>query len=280
MAMHIIKDRVIYGHPCFGGNRHKNGRIHLAVAPRCNIKCGYCERKHDCANESRPGVTSLVLTPAQALGKVREVMADDELSTVIKVIGIAGPGEPLANESTFETFRLVKEEFPDLLFCLSSNGLALPERISDLAELNLHSLTVTINAVNAAVGARIYSHVIHEGQCYRGEEGADILIHNQFEGLRRAAEQGLVIKVNTVLIPGINDSQIPLIAERVSQAGAFVMNIMPLIPRAELSSISPPTGEYLESVRTQNERSIAQFRGCQQCRADAVGLVGTGCSSV
>ncbi len=139
MAVHIIKDRVIHGHPCFGGNRHKNGRIHLAVAPRCTIKCGYCERKHDCANESRPGVTSQVLTPAQALGKVREVMADDELSKVIKVIGIAGPGEPLANESTFETFRLVKEEFPDLLFCLSSNGLALPERISDLAEINLHS---------------------------------------------------------------------------------------------------------------------------------------------
>ncbi|HEX2769821.1 MAG TPA: nitrogen fixation protein NifB, partial [Geobacteraceae bacterium] len=57
----------IQGHPCFGGNHHKNGRIHLAVAPKCNIKCGYCTRRHDCANESRPGVTSRILTPQEAL---------------------------------------------------------------------------------------------------------------------------------------------------------------------------------------------------------------------
>ena len=28
---------------------------------RCNIQCNYCDRKFDCTNESRPGVTSGVL---------------------------------------------------------------------------------------------------------------------------------------------------------------------------------------------------------------------------
>ena len=274
------KDRVVHGHPCFGGNRHKNGRIHLAVAPQCNIKCGYCERKHDCANESRPGVTSRLLTPQQALEKVREVMSDGQLGKIIKVVGIAGPGDPLANESTFETFRLVKAEFPDLLFCMSTNGLVLPDRIDELAGINLHSLTVTINAVDPAVGALIYRHVIYKGKHYQGEEGAAILVKNQFEGLRLAAELGLVIKVNTVLVPGVNDLQIPLIAGKVSQAGAFVMNIMPIIPQAELSHVVPPSSDYLEIVRAANERVIAQFRGCQQCRADAVGLIGAGCSAL
>lgn len=274
------KDRVVHGHPCFGGNRHKNGRIHLAVAPQCNIKCGYCERKHDCANESRPGVTSRLLTPQQALEKVREIMADEQLGKIIKVVGIAGPGDPLANDSTFDTFRLIKGEFPDLLFCMSTNGLALPDRIHELADINLHSLTVTINAVDPIVGARIYRHVIYNGKHYQGEEGAAILINNQFEGLRLAADLDLVIKVNTVLVPGINELQIPLIAEKVSQAGAFVMNIMPLIPQAELSHIAPPSSEYIETVRVANERVIAQFRGCQQCRADAVGLIGGGCASL
>ncbi|MEI6207701.1 MAG: radical SAM protein [Desulfuromonadales bacterium] len=274
------KDRVVHGHPCFGGNRHKNGRIHLAVAPSCNIKCGYCDRKHDCANESRPGVTSRVLTPLEGLEHVRGIMADEALGKIIKVIGIAGPGDPLANDSTFETFRLVKAEFPELLFCLSTNGLLLPNRINELADINLHSLTVTINAVDPVVGARIYRHVIYKGNHYRGEEGAGILIKNQFEGVRLAAELGLVVKVNTVLTPGINDDQIPLIAERVSAAGAFVMNIMPIIPQAELSHVAPPAIDYLESVRSDNERVIAQFRGCQQCRADAVGLIGGGCSAL
>lgn len=272
------KDRVVHGHPCFGGNRHKNGRIHLAVAPRCNIKCGYCERKHDCANESRPGVTSRLLTPREGLEQVRNIMADSTLGSIIKVIGIAGPGDPLANDESFETFRLVKEEFPDLLFCLSTNGLALPDRIPELAEINLHSLTVTINAVDPDVGAKIYRHVRYRNKVFHGRDGAAILIHNQFEGLRLAAELGLVIKVNTVLIPGVNDGQIPLIAEKVRDLGAFVMNVMPIIPQAELSHVPRPTPEYLEQVRSANESIIAQFRGCQQCRADAVGLIGGGCA--
>jgi nitrogen fixation protein NifB len=211
---------------------------------------------------------------------VRGIMSDEKLGKIIKVIGIAGPGDPLVNEETFETFRLVKSEFPGMLLCLSTNGLLLPRRIDELAMMDLHSLTVTINAVDPAVGARIYSDVIWAGIHYRGEEGAAILIENQFEGVRRAAELGLVVKVNTVLIPGINDDQIPLIAERVSEAGAYVMNIMPLIPRAALSSVAPPSTEYLEKVRAANETIIAQFRGCQQCRADAVGLVGGGCSTL
>jgi len=271
------KDRVVHGHPCFGGNRHKNGRIHLAVAPRCNIKCGYCDRKHDCANESRPGVTSRLLSPREALEHVRGIMADKQLGAVIKVIGIAGPGDPLANDETFETFRLAKDEFPDLMFCLSTNGLLLPDRIADLAHIRLHSLTVTINAVDPAIGAQIYRHVIYRGSHYRGEEGAAILIRNQLEGVRLAAELGMAVKVNTVLIPGINDRQIPLIAGKVSELGAFVMNIMPIIPQAELTHIPPPSPEYLESVRSANEQVISQFRGCQQCRADAVGLIGAGC---
>jgi nitrogen fixation protein NifB len=214
------------------------------------------------------------------LEHVRTIMSDSRLATLIKVIGIAGPGDPLANQETFDTFRLVKAEFPGMLLCLSTNGLLLPERIDELATMDLHSLTVTINAVEPAVGARVYRNVFWRGVHYGGEEGATILIENQFEGVRRAAELGLVVKVNSVLMPGINDDQIPLIAERVSQAGAYVMNIMPLIPQAALSHVTPPSAEYLEEVRAANETIIAQFRGCQQCRSDAVGLIGGGCSSL
>ena len=56
-------------HPCFNPDvKGKFGRVHLPVAPKCNIQCGYCNRKYDCVNESRPGVTrplakaSLIIT--------------------------------------------------------------------------------------------------------------------------------------------------------------------------------------------------------------------------
>ncbi|MBV5339059.1 MAG: radical SAM protein [Deltaproteobacteria bacterium] len=264
----------IQGHPCFGGNHHKNGRMHLAVAPKCNIKCGYCTRKHDCANESRPGVTSRLLTPEEAIIKVREVMASPIVGPIIKVVGIAGPGDPLANEATFETFRMVKEEFPHLMLCMSTNGLLLPESIDRLYELGLHSLTVTINAVDPEVGAKIYGHVIYHGVHYTGLEGAKILIANQFEGLKRAGELGLTIKVNSVLVPGVNDDQIPLIAAKVKELGAFVMNIMPIIPQADFADIEPPSEARMTEIRKANEGIIGQFAHCKQCRADAIGLIG------
>ena len=77
---------VLQGHPCFGGDRHKYGRLHLPVAPACNIQCAFCVRKHDCVAESRPGVTSRVLTPRQALQRVRLVMEDPRMREVIRVV--------------------------------------------------------------------------------------------------------------------------------------------------------------------------------------------------
>ncbi len=274
MAEACTTRKNIQGHPCFGGNHHKNGRMHLAVAPRCNIKCGYCTRRHDCANESRPGVTSKLLTPREAIAKVREVMASEIMGQLIKVIGIAGPGDPLANEETFETFRMIGEEFPHLIKCMSTNGLLLPERIDDLEDLGLHSLTVTVNALDPVVGAKIYSFINYRGSMHHGEEAAAILIANQLEGLRRAADYGMTIKVNTVYIPGVNESQIPLIAEKVKSLGAFVMNVMPIIPQADFSAIVPPTPVEIAAVQAANEKIIGQFKHCRQCRADAVGLIG------
>ena len=274
MANSCTGRKSVHGHPCFGGDRHKNGRIHLAVAPRCNIKCGYCTRRHDCVNESRPGVTSRVQTPAEALVTVREIMASETLGPVIKVVGIAGPGDPLANEETFTTFRLIDEEFPQLIKCLSTNGLQLPDKIDQLFELDLRSLTITINTLDPAVGGQIYSWISYRGRRYTGAEAAAILIANQLAGLRLAVDFGMTVKVNTVLIPGVNEAQIPLIAEKVKELGAFVMNVMPLIPQANFATVTPPTAAELEQVRSANERIIGQFRHCQQCRADAVGLIG------
>ena len=169
--------RKIQEHPCFSKNAsHLFGRIHLAVAPKCNIQCNYCIRKFDCVNESRPGVTSKVLTPGEALERVREVL---EQVHYIKVVAVAGPGEPLYNEETFETFGLVKEEFPHLIRCMSTNGLLLPDRIDDIEELGISNVTVTLNAIDPNIGKNIYSFVNYEGKRYKGLEEAEIWPKNQ-----------------------------------------------------------------------------------------------------
>ena len=60
----------INNHPCYSEGAHQHyARIHVAVAPACNIQCNYCNRKYDCSNESRPGVTSSKLSPEEAVEK-------------------------------------------------------------------------------------------------------------------------------------------------------------------------------------------------------------------
>ena len=146
-----IRDRV-FNHPCYSEKAHHHfARMHVAVAPACNIQCHYCNRKYDCSNESRPGVVSEVLTPDQAVKKTKAVAANIPQMTVL---GIAGPGDPLANpERTFATFRMLSEQAPDIKLCVSTNGLALPDSVDELAKANIEHVTITINCVDPDVGA-------------------------------------------------------------------------------------------------------------------------------
>lgn len=263
-------------HPCFGGDHAKSGRIHLPVAPGCNIKCGFCERRFDCANETRPGVTSKVLTPEQAVERVGLVKRHMQQmgGAQLKVVGIAGPGDPLANPKTFETFEQVKLAFPEMHLCLSTNGLLLTEHLDRLAGLGLHSITVTINALTPQTGAKVYEWVRYHGVRFDGKEGAALLIERQLAGVRQAAAAGMLVKVNHVYIPAINDHETLDLAVEARALGAVMMNIVPVIPLGLFKQVVPPSAAALEMVRNQAELVLSQARHCKLCRADAAGVVG------
>ena len=264
--------RKIQSYPCFSKEAaHRFGRIHLPVAPKCNIQCNYCVRDFDCVNESRPGVTSQVLSPAEALERVQEVVARFDN---IRTVGIAGPGEPLVNKQTFETFQLIKDSLPDLHLCLSSNGLLLPDKLEALHDLGVGTITVTMSAIDPDIGKEIYAWVAYGGSTYYGRDAAEFLLSKQLEGIKGAAERGMVIKVNSVMIPSINDHHLVEIAKKAKELGAFVQNIMPLIPQAKFAQLRPPTLEDRKRVQDESAAIIGQMRHCRQCRADAIGLIG------
>ena len=162
-------------HPCFNAKvKGQFGRVHLPVAPKCNIKCNYCDRKYDCVNESRPGVTSTVLSPEQAGVYMEKVL---EKEPRITVAGIAGPGDPFANgEETMETLRLIRQKFPQTILCLASNGLAIGPYIEELATMNVSHVTITINAVDPAIGEKIYAWVRDGKILHRGRAAAELLL--------------------------------------------------------------------------------------------------------
>ena len=269
----------IKDHPCYSEEAHHYyARMHVAVAPACNIQCHYCNRKYDCANESRPGVVSELLTPDQAVKKVMAVAANIPQMTVL---GIAGPGDPLANpERTFDTFRQLTEKAPDIKLCVSTNGLSLPEHVDELAKHNIDHVTITINCVDPEVGAKIYPWVFWKNRRIRGVKGARILIEQQQKGLEMLIERGILVKVNSAMIPGVNDKHLQEVSKIVKSKGAFLHNVMPLIAEAEHGTFygvmgqRGPSAKELSALQDECAGDMNMMRHCRQCRADAVGLLG------
>jgi len=257
-------------HPCFGGHKNNKGRIHLPVSPGCNIQCKFCDRKINDV-EQRPGVTSKVITPEESLDVIKRAL---ELCPEITVAGIAGPGDTLATDNALNTFRLIKQNYPDLLKCMSTNGLLLYERADEVIEIGIDSLTVTVNAVDPEIEAKLNSAIFYHGKKYEGVEAAKILIENQLKGIEKVTKAGITVKVNSVLVPGINEDHIPDIAKAVSEVGASIYNIIPLIPQHELADSPAPTCAQIDEVRAKAGKYIDVFRHCQRCRADAIGVPG------
>lgn len=262
---------ILKTHPCFSAEAHdKFGRIHLPVAPACNIQCRYCERKYDCANESRPGVSSTVLDAWEAVERVEAFV---ERNSRVSVVGIAGPGDPLANASTFVTLEAVHRKFPDLTLCVSTNGLLLSDRVGDLMKAGVRSITVTINAVAPQTAERIYEWVLYRGRKLTGIQAAETLVRSQWQGLISAIEAGLLVKVNSVYIPGVNDGDLARIAKLAGSFGADIMNVLPLIPQAGFKHLPRPSYETLHAKREELRPFISQMSHCRQCRADACGTL-------
>jgi nitrogen fixation protein NifB len=269
----VAKD--ITRHPCFNKETAGScGRVHLPVAPRCNIQCNYCNRKYDCVNESRPGVTSGILKPFQAAEYMDKVL---EKEPRITVAGIAGPGDPFANPAeVMETMRLLNQRHPGLLFCLSTNGMGILPYLDDIAALGVSHVTITISAVDPAIGARIYAWVKDGNVVYRGEAGAALLLERQLAAVRGLKERGIVVKINSIIIPGVNEDHLPEVARVVAGLGADIQNMIPLKPTQDtpFAGLPEPGRDVVLPLRAAAGRHIDQMTHCKRCRADAVGLLG------
>ncbi len=257
-------------HPCLGEMPGNAGRIHLPVSPICNLSCRYCKRSLT-EDEIRPGTSRRILPVEDTVKVIRKArLLCPELTTV----GIAGPGEALASPHAIEAFRLVDEHFPDMIKCLSTNGLMLFEKAEELLQVHMDSITVTVNAVDPFVQMQINKRIFYHNEWLDGEQAAEILIKNQLAGIKKVSEAGVTVKINTVLIPGINDGHIETIAKAVAENGAKIYNIIPLIPQADMADIPAPGCTEIDRARLQAGQYLDIFAHCKHCRADAVGRLG------
>jgi nitrogen fixation protein NifB len=262
-------------HPCFNlESKSTHGRVHLPIAPKCNIQCNYCDRKYDCVNESRPGVTSSVLSPGQAIAYLKDLKT--KLPN-LSVVGIAGPGDPFANpEETMETLRMVQQEFPEMLTCLSTNGVNLKPYVSTLAKYGVSHVTITINSLDPEVLGKIYHWVRADKKVFRGEHAGEVIINKQLACIPLLKAHRITVKINTIVIPGINDHCIRDVAKKTAELGADVMNCIPLYPNKNtpFENFPAPTHNEMQAIRSDVLKYIKPMTHCARCRADAAGLLG------
>jgi nitrogen fixation protein NifB len=258
-------------HPCFDGHENSNlyGRIHIPLVAKCNIKCSYCNRKNICFHENRPGISNKVVTVDEGISIIENLK-----ETNLKIIGIAGPGDPLAEPDKLLSFiEKIRKKFDDNYeLCISTNGLNLYKYIDDLCNLNVNYITITINSINEGTLSDLLEWVNIDGIYYKGIEASKIMIESQERSLKSIVNVGINCKVNTVVVPDVNQFEITTLLKRLKEIGVNKSNLIPLIPVKGTKFENTYTISVNEFNQLVNEADniLDQVKGCKKCRADAV----------
>jgi cyclic pyranopterin phosphate synthase len=188
------------------------GRVHrdlrVSLTDRCNLRCTYC-MPHDFA-DWLPGP---------------ELLTTDELMTVLHIateLGITGVrltgGEPLMRADVVDVVRRINELplRPDI--ALTTNGLRLDKLAAPLADAGLQRVNVSLDTLDRDLFKQL---------TFR-DRFDDVI-----RGIEAAQSAGLEpVKVNSVLMRGVNDHEAPALVRRALDEGWRLRFIeqMPLDP--------------------------------------------------
>jgi len=160
--------------------------LRVSLTDRCNLRCQYC-------------------MPAEGLDwlPTEEVLTDDEVVRLIEIgvhhLGIREVrftgGEPLLRRGLADIVRRTTQLSPRPETSITTNALGLSRTATALAEAGLDRVNVSLDTVRPDDFATIT----------RRDRLADVVA-----GLEAAAAAGLgPVKVNAVLLRGVNDDQAP-----------------------------------------------------------------------
>ncbi|ADU62042.1 MAG: dinitrogenase iron-molybdenum cofactor biosynthesis protein [Pseudodesulfovibrio sp.] len=253
-------------HPCFGnGSRRIVGRLHLPVAPRANTRIRFAPA---------PAATP-AMTPEEGLALVDRTL---EHGVAVDMVGITGPGDPLATpETTLRTLRLVRDKYPDMGLCLTTVGMGGAPVAGELAALGLSHVTVLSDAVSAGVAEGLYAWIRPSTRTVPLPQAARTLVDEQRQAVAAFVEAGLTVKINTTLYPGHNADHVETIARTMAGLGASIMAVVPFWPGGEeggkrAEAVSGPDMDLLDSVRERVAGHISLMPSWGECGRDLVGL--------
>lgn len=167
--------------------------LRVSVTQKCNLSCPHCHR------EGQPPART-EMTPEE-IGKIVSIAS----SLGVRKVKITG-GEPLLREDICDIVEAIRPHVAEI--SLTTNGILLDRYASDLKRAGLDRINISIHSLSRESMIRIV-----------GKDCVDEVK----SGLSAAREAGLdPIKLNMVVLRGINHDEIPRMIEFASKSGAIL----------------------------------------------------------
>jgi cyclic pyranopterin phosphate synthase len=174
------------------------GNLRISVTDRCNLRCQYCMPERD-----------YVWLPRKDILDFEEVSVLVDVFTELGVdrVRLTG-GEPLVRRDLPELVRLIacKPAIRDL--AMTTNGVLLAENARELKDAGLSRVTVSLDTLNAE-RFRALTRFDDLGRVLRGIEAASAMGFSS-------------VKIDSVVIRGINEDELVPLLEHGRQVGAEV----------------------------------------------------------
>jgi cyclic pyranopterin phosphate synthase len=180
--------------------------LRISVTDRCNLRCIYCMPPE-----------GVVWRPHE------EILRYEEIETIVRAAAGMGiskvrltGGEPLVRPGVVDLVRMLARipGVDDL--AMTTNGILLPRYAEDLAEAGLQRVNVSLDTLRP----ERFQRITRLGR-----------IEDALAGMEAAQEAGLdPIKINTVVIRGMNDDEVVDFARKTMEAGWNVrfIELMPV----------------------------------------------------
>ena len=165
------------------GHGREVNYLRVSVTERCNFRCQYCMPEKPFSWVPKENLLSF-----EELFLFIKVAIDQGVNK-IRITG----GEPLLRHDLDSFVRMIHDYKPDIDLALTTNGYLLPETAQALRDAGLKRINVSLDSLKPAVAAQIAQKNV---------------LGKVMEGIQKALDVGLGVKVNMVPLKGINDSEI------------------------------------------------------------------------
>ncbi|MGD9553532.1 MAG: GTP 3',8-cyclase MoaA [Arcobacteraceae bacterium] len=200
--------------------------LRVSVTERCNFRCQYCMPEKPFS-----WVPKENLLTYEELFEFVKVCIDEG----VKKVRITG-GEPLLREGLEHFIAMIAQYKEDIDLALTTNAYLLPQAAQKLKEAGLKRINVSLDSLKPKVAEKIAQK--------------DVL-KTVLEGIDKADEVGLKIKVNCVPMQGVNDDELLDILDFCKQRGYTVRFIEFMENQQALMTTKGYTSEEIQKIIAQ-----------------------------